>query len=98
VTTRLVLVAIRIDDTQGSPTAGPFTTTDADLVAAVRARLDEVYPTDDGYPFVPTSVSATAVDLRVARHMLSAVAVGTDGSPLPELDETTLAAAARVLA
>jgi hypothetical protein len=71
VSVRIVLVALAVD----TPV------TDDDLRAAVEARLDEVYPTDDGYPLVPDAVRSAALSVRAASALAMSAEVGLDGAP-----------------
>ena len=99
-TTRIVLLAVRLDDAQ-HPNAD---NTDVDLTVArmavpsaedlidgLRARLSEFYPTDDGYPFQPASIAAAVMDPPVFRHLASALEVGLDSDD--PLEREALAAA-----
>lgn len=98
-TTRIVLLAVRLDDAQHPnadntdvdlTVARMAVPTDDDLIAGLRARLSEFYPTDDGHPFVPAHVAATVVDPPVFRHLASALEVGLDSDD--PLERAALAA------
>lgn len=71
--------------------------TDEDIADGVRARLDEFYPTDDGYPFVPAGVRVAVADPDAVGCVLAAAEVGLDGADMM-FDADTVTAAEDVLA
>lgn len=86
---RTMLVALEVDD-RSHPNADNIDVdltvarmavpTDEDLADGLRARLDEFYPTDDQFPFVPRAVRVAVVGEQAAEALLQAAMVGLDSA------------------
>jgi hypothetical protein len=84
---RMILVAMSVDTDVD----------DRDLAAGVKARLDEFYPTDDGFPLVPEDVTVAVAGHLAYVTLLQAAHVGLDGATDAGVDPERADAAAAML-
>lgn len=74
---RTVLVRFDVDE---APRGPEHAVSDEDIADALRARLDEFYPSDDLMPHVPVDVRVAVLDPAAAVALLMAASVGIDGA------------------
>lgn len=70
---RTLIITMTVDT---APLGPEHEASDADLAEGIAARLDEFYPTDDGYPFVPEDLRVAVTEPEVALHLRDALEVG----------------------